>query len=104
MGILLSVAIAFTVGALVQFVTRLLLTFNFAKRPTWNAAAFSGIATAAISYFIIIKGLKSADFVQGEFLDWANANVMSFIGLSFIAWFIISYLSLIHISEPTRPY
>jgi len=91
-GILLSVAIAFTVGALVQFVTRLLLTFNFAKRPTWNAAAFSGIATAAISYFIIIKGLKSADFVQGEFLDWANANVMSFIGLSFIAWFIISYI------------
>jgi len=91
-GILLSVAIAFTVGALVQFVTRLLLTFNFAKRPTWNAAAFSGIATAAISYFIIIKGLKSADFVQGDFLDWANANVMSFIGLSFIAWFIISYI------------
>ena len=74
-GILLSVAIAFTVGALVQFITRLLLTFNFAKRPTWNAAAFSGIATAAISYFIIIKGLKSADFVQGAFLDWANANV-----------------------------
>lgn len=91
-GILLSVAIAFTVGALVQFITRLLLTFNFAKRPTWNAAAFSGIATAAISYFIIIKGLKSADFVQGAFLDWANANVWPFIGLSFIVWFLISYI------------
>ena len=91
-GILLSVVIAFTVGALVQFFTRLLLTFNFEKRPTWNSAVFSGISTAAITYFIIIKGLKSADFVQGAFLDWANANVLAFIGLSFVLWFIISYI------------
>jgi len=91
-GILLSVVIAFTVGALVQFFTRLLLTFNFDKRPTWNSAAFSGISTAAITYFIIIKGLKSADFIQGDFLDWANANVMAFIGLSFVVWFVISYI------------
>ncbi|MFD2825862.1 inorganic phosphate transporter [Leeuwenhoekiella polynyae] len=91
-GILLSVVIAFTVGALVQFFTRLLLTFNFDKRPTWNSAIFSGISTAAITYFIIIKGLKSADFVQGAFLDWANANVLAFIAISFVVWFLISYL------------
>ncbi len=90
-GILLSVVIAFTVGALVQFFTRLLLTFDFKKRPVWNAAAFSGIAIASISYFIIIKGLKSADFVQGAFIDWANSNVWEFIGYSFIVYFIISY-------------
>ncbi|PHQ30907.1 MAG: phosphate:sodium symporter [Leeuwenhoekiella sp.] len=91
-GILLSVVIAFTIGALVQFFTRLLLTFNFSKRPTWYAAIFSGISTAAIGYFIIIKGLKSADFVQGAFLDWANANLWPFLGISFIVWFAVSYL------------
>ena len=92
MGILLSVVIAFSVGALVQFFTRLLITFNFDKRPTWNAAIFSGISTAAITYFIIIKGLKSADFIQGAYLDWANTNVLAFLGLSFVVWFIVSYI------------
>mgnify|MGYP002634482651 CR=1 FL=1 len=32
-GILLSVVIAFTVGALVQFISRVLLTFNFNEKP-----------------------------------------------------------------------
>lgn len=91
-GILLSVVIAFTVGALVQFVTRLLLTFNFDKKPGWAAAIFGGIAIAGISYFIIVKGLKSANFIQGEFLDWANHNVWEFIGLSTVLWTVISYL------------
>ncbi len=91
-GILVSVVVAFTVGAVVQFFTRFLLTFNFEKQPTWAAALFSGVATAGIGYFIIVKGLKSAAFVQGAFLDWANNNFWPFIGLSIIFWFIISYI------------
>lgn len=66
-GILVSVAIAFTVGALIQFFTRLLLTFEFEKQPAWVSAIFGGLATAGISYFIIVKGLSSASFVQGAF-------------------------------------
>lgn len=92
LGILLSVVIAFTIGALIQFFTRLLLTFNFEKKPSWAAALFGGIATASISYFIIIKGLKSASFIQGSFLDWANNNIWEFIGVSIIIWTAISWL------------
>ena len=91
-GILLSVVVAFTVGAIVQFFTRLLLTFDFEKQPNWTAALFGGLATAGIGYFIIVKGLKSASFVQGAFLDWANANIWQFIGLSAVFWTIICYL------------
>lgn len=92
LGILLSVVIAFTVGALVQFISRLFLTFHYEKKAKWAAAVFGGIAIAAISYFIIIKGLKSASFIEGAFLDWANNNVWQFIGLSVIAWTLISYV------------
>ena len=39
-GILLSVVVAFSVGALVQFVSRLIYTFNFEKRATYISALF----------------------------------------------------------------
>jgi phosphate/sulfate permease len=91
-GILVSVAIAFTVGALIQFFTRLLLTFEFEKQPAWVSAIFGGLATAGISYFIIVKGLSSATFVEGAFLDWANANVGQYIAASIVFWFLVSYI------------
>ncbi len=53
MGILLSVIIAFTVGALVQFVSRLIFSFNFDTRPTYLKALFGGMAITAIVYFIV---------------------------------------------------
>ncbi|KIX20916.1 phosphate:sodium symporter [Flavobacterium sp. 316] len=61
-GILLSVVISFSIGAIVQYISRLLLTFNYEKKAKWVGAVFGGIALAAISYFIIIKGLKGTEF------------------------------------------
>ncbi|WGK65646.1 inorganic phosphate transporter [Croceiramulus getboli] len=92
LGILLSVAIAFTVGAVIQFFTRLLLTFNFEEKPQWMAAVFGGLAIASIGYFIIIKGLKGTSFSSGSFFEWANTHTWSFIGASFVVWSIIAYL------------
>ncbi|GAK90121.1 probable low-affinity inorganic phosphate transporter [Nonlabens ulvanivorans] len=42
LGILLSVVVAFTIGALVQFLSRLMLTFNYPKRPAYLAGFFGG--------------------------------------------------------------
>ena len=61
-GILLSVVVAFSIGALVQFASRLIYSFNFEKRPIYVNALFGGFAITAITYFIIIKGLKGTDF------------------------------------------
>jgi phosphate/sulfate permease len=63
-GILLSVVVAFSVGALVQFVSRLIYTFNFEKRATYISALFGGFAITAITYFIIIKGIKGTPFYE----------------------------------------
>ena len=92
LGILLSVAIAFTIGALVQFVTRFLLSFNFEKRPTWAAAIFGGLATTSIAYFIIVKGLKGADLLPESFNAWAQTNLYQFIGANAIFWTLVSFV------------
>ncbi|MGB5942109.1 MAG: inorganic phosphate transporter [Leeuwenhoekiella sp.] len=90
-GIFLSVFIAFTIGALIQFFSRLLMTFHFEKKPSWAASLFGGISIASISYFIIIKGLKGANF-GGWIIDWANTNVWEFIGVSVVLWTIVCFL------------
>src|SRR5690554_2437976 len=57
-GILLSVVIAFTVGALVQFVTRYLVSFDFEKKPLIVPSTFKNIGITSISYFIVINAWR----------------------------------------------
>ncbi|TMM32469.1 inorganic phosphate transporter [Polaribacter aestuariivivens] len=90
-GILLSVVVAFSVGALVQFVSRLIYSFNFEKRATYINALFGGFAITAITYFIIIKGMKGTPFYNDvKFL--IEGNTYTIIGGSFVVWSIISQL------------
>ncbi len=91
-GILLSVVIAFSVGALVQFVSRILLTFNYDKKPSWYGAVFSGIAVTSIMYFILIKGLKSASFMSSDVMDVITADTYLLIFGGFVFWTLISYI------------
>ena len=61
-GILLSVIIAFSVGAFVQWVSRLIFTFNYEKKIKNFGIFFGGIALTAITYFIFLKGLKGTPY------------------------------------------
>jgi len=90
-GILLSVVVAFSVGAIVQFISRLIYSFNFEKRATYINALFGGFAITAITYFIIIKGLKGTPFYSNiKFL--IEGNTVTIIAASFVAWSLISQL------------
>ena len=66
-GILLSVVVAFSIGAIVQWVSRLLLSYNFQRKANWVGALFSGIALTAITYFIFMKGLKGTSYAKQSF-------------------------------------
>ena len=83
-GILLSVVVAFTVGALVQFVSRLLFTFDFIPRLKRYGALWGGLALAAIVYFILIKGAKGASFITAETLGWIKSHTLTILGLAFV--------------------
>ena len=92
LGIFLSIAIAFSIGALVQYIARLLLTFQFEKKPTYTGALFGGIALTAITYFIIIKGFKETPFYSNikPFIE-GKTGWITFI--SFLFWTAFSFLS-----------
>ena len=63
-GILLSVVIAFSVGAIVQLISRIIFTFQFEKKIKNFGALFGGIALTSITYFIFIKGLKGTPYYK----------------------------------------
>jgi phosphate/sulfate permease len=91
LGILLSVIVAFTVGAIVQYFSRVIYSFNFESRPTYINSLFGGFAITSITYFIIIKGLKGTQF-YGSIKEHLEGNTLEIITISFIIWTIISYL------------
>ncbi len=90
-GILLSVLIAFSIGALVQYISRVLISFKFDKKPKWVSALFGGFAITAIIYFIIVKGLKSASILDGSISDFIYEQTNLFIALNFIFWTTVSF-------------
>ncbi len=100
LGILLSVIVAFSVGAFVQWASRVLLSFEFEKKANWVGAVFGGIALTAINYFILIKGIKgtayasqSFDIIGGTTINnFLETNVFSIVVISLIFWSLLSYL------------
>ena len=74
MGIFLSVAIAFIAGTFVQYISRLIFSFNYKKNLSWTIGIFGGIAVTSLSYFMLFKGLKSAPFMTPESLAWISEN------------------------------
>jgi len=91
-GILLSVVIAFTIGAFIQYISRMLLSFKFEDKASWVAALFGGIAATAITYFIFIKGLNGTSFISMDFKEFVSANTTVIVGISFVVWTGISAL------------
>lgn len=88
-GIFLSVAIAFIFGMIVQYITRLIFSFNFEKNLKWKIGIFSGIATTALIYFMLIKGMKGAAFITADMHAWIDAHTWQLLGASFIFFTIL---------------
>ncbi len=84
-GILLSVVIAFFAGAIIQFLSRLLFTFDYQRRLRRYGALWGGIALSAITYFILIKGAKGASFISDATLSWIQGHTSVILLGSFMA-------------------
>jgi hypothetical protein len=85
-GILISVVIAFAAGMLVQYLARLLFTFNYRKNYRRFGAVFGGVAITAIIYFMLVKGAKGASFMKPEYLEWLATYHVRILVMSFIGW------------------
>ena len=100
LGILLSVFIAFTIGALIQWLSRAILTYDFLQKSKWVNALFGGISLAAMSNFILIKGIKGTpyagieyNFLNGQTINaFLEANALLVNLSSLLIWYLFSYL------------
>lgn len=91
-GILLSVVIAFTIGAFVQFVSRILISFKFEEKPKWVGSLFGGLAVTAIIYFILVKGLKGTSILSPEIMYFIGTEPELFILANIIFWTVLSFI------------
>jgi len=89
-GILLSVVIAFSVGAVVQWISRRIFSFHFEKKIKNFGAIFGGLALAAIMYFIFMKGLKGSPFYK-DLKGYLDGNEYLVMGVSFVFFTLFSY-------------
>lgn len=91
-GIFLSIVVAFSVGAASQWLSRLLFTFKEKRGIKKYGAVFGGLCMTIIIYFLLIKGIKGADFGEGInnfFKQSASTIVLYSLGVSTIIFFIL---------------
>ncbi len=89
-SILLSVVLSFTLGSIVQYISRLIFTFQYEKRMKYIGSVFGGFAITAISFFILIKGLKGVSFINDSTHLWIKENQFLIIGGNFVFFTLLS--------------
>ena len=90
-GILLSVVIAFSVGAMVQWFSRVIFTFHNESKIKNFGALFGGIALTSITYFIFLKGLKGTPY-YGDLKGMIEGNEIIILLVGFVFWTLFSYV------------
>ena len=94
MAIFVSVAIAFFFGMLVQWLARIVFTFNYTKNIKYSIGLFGGIAATSIIYFMLIKGLKDSSFMTPENKQWIQDNTLLLIASFFV--FFTALMQVLH--------
>ena len=97
-GILLSVFVAFSVGAIVQYISRVLLSFKFEDKEKWVGALFGGVALTSISYFILMKGIKGTPYANESFEILNGSTIVSFMESNVLGIALVSFIILFLIS------
>ena len=88
-AILFSIVLAFIFGALVQYITRMIFTFDFKERFKKYGSLWGSVALTSLSLFILIKGAKGSTMIPAETAEWIKSNIPELIGILIVAWVII---------------
>lgn len=99
-GIFLSIFIAFSIGAFVQFITRLLFTFEYKKNVNYFGAVFAGFAISCVTGFIVLKGFKGINLINDEFVAWTFERLPILFFISFCFWSVCSFIAIKYFKAP----
>jgi len=85
-GILLSIVIAFFFGVTIQFIARIVFTFDYRKRLKRFGGIWGGLSLAVITYFILIKGAQGTSFLTPESVAWIRDNAWIILSVGFLSF------------------
>lgn len=91
-GIFMSVPLAFIFGSLIQYLTRLIFTFEIFKNLRFKIGIFGGVAITSILYFMLFKGLKQLSFMSADVKAYLDENILMVLGLTFVVSTILMQL------------
>lgn len=91
-GILSSVVVAFVIGMVVQYIARLLFSFNYQKNLKFVGGIWGGIAMTAITYFIVMKGVKDTTLISKETISYISDHSLNILLYSFLVWTVVFQL------------
>lgn len=83
-AIFVSVAVAFFFGVIVQWISRVIFTFNYSRVSHIATALFGGVAFTALSYFIFLKGLGKSPYISADIRGFMQANISWLLCATFV--------------------
>ena len=89
-GIICSVPIAFVGGTIIQYLCRLIFTFNYQRLYRYYGALFGSFSVSAIAYFLLFKGAKGSALVTPEVLHFLNTYTFELM-LSIFVGFLVAF-------------
>lgn len=91
-AIIVSIVLSFIAGSLIQYISRIIFTFNYENTFRRWGAIWSAFAVTSITYFLLMKGIKGASFITPEMIDWIGNNLWSILGVCLVFWTIVFQL------------
>ena len=104
MGILVSVIIAFFAGLVIQYLLRLIFTFQYERMYRWAGGIFGAVSLTAILYFLVMKGAKGASFMKPEWILWMDANTREILFCFFAFCFVVFQSAIIFLRANIFPF
>ena len=98
-AIFVSVAVAFFFGIIVQWISRIIFTFNYKKNLRYTVAIFGGIAFTSLAYFIFIKGLAKSPYIGEASKEWINSNTTILMLATFaVSTIVVEFIHLLRVN------
>ncbi len=94
-GIFLSVVVAFNAGLIVQWIVRLVFSFNPGNSSRFWSGIWGGFAVTAILYFLLIKGAGGSTLISEGMLSFIRVHTLQILLFSFCGWTLLFQLMLI---------
>jgi hypothetical protein len=69
---------------IVQYIARFVFTYNYESRLRNYGAVFGGIAITAITYFLLIKGIKDSSLISKEQYTWISTHTSTVLLILFV--------------------